>query len=215
MENRYLRRRAMHHHDMRMRDRRRDMYNRMEHSDYRRSDTPAGGMYGRGMGRGSYYPESSSDMARRYDRYSSYSDGYFGGERYTNAQGHMHDGMYNDMREDYRDYKDYNYDYAKEDEEYHRDIHDWIHKMKSKDRFNWSKQQVIESARQMGVQFDNFDEDEYYAIYLAMVTDYKSLGNEPRIYLTLAKEWLNDDDTMLRGSEKVCAYLYNIVKGEM
>jgi hypothetical protein len=187
--------------------------------DYRRADTPAGGMYGRGMGRGSYYPESSDMDYRGYDRYSGYSDGYYGGERYRQPgrmdSNDMHMMDYNDYN-DYNDYRDYNYDsydrdYAKEDEEYKKDLHEWINKMKNKDRFGWSKEQVINSAKQMNVNFGEFDENEFYAIYLAMVTDYKSLGNEPRIYLTLAKEWLNDDDTALRGSEKVCAYLYGIV----
>lgn len=226
MENRFLRRRSMRH----MQDGRRDMRGMRDRRDYRRADTPAGGMYGRGMGRGRYYPESSSDMSRGYDRYSGYSDGYFGAERYRQPRGDMANDMhimgdyrrdyndYNDYR-DYRDYNDYNdysdYDYAKEDEHYHKDLEEWIQKMKRNDRFGWSKQQVLDSAKQMGVKFDEFDETEFYAIYLAMVTDYKSLGNEPRIYLTLAKEWLMDDDVAMKGSEKVCAYLYSVVKGEM
>ena len=228
MENRVLKRRTMRHlrehrNHRDYRDYRRDM---REHRDYRRADTPAGGMYGRGMGEGSYYPESSDYNYRGYDRYSSNPDGYYGSERYRQPgrmgpnDGHM---MGSDYRRDYNDYndyndyrRDYNYDsygrdYAKEDENYKRDLHEWINKMKGKDRFGWSKEQVINSARQMNVSFDNYSEDEFYAIYLAMVTDYKSLGNEPRIYLTLAKEFLIDDDSALKGSEKVCAYLYDIV----
>ena len=227
MENRVLKRRSMRH----MRDHRydrRDMrghgmrggmdgrgsYGSRDYRDYRRADTPAGGMYGRGMGQGSYYPESAGPDYRGYDRYSGYSDGYYGGERYRQPGGmgpydeHMYGHhMMGDYRGDYNDYADY----SKEDEEYKKDLHEWIHKMKNKDRFGWSKEQVINSAKQMGVSFDNYSDDEFYAIYLAMVTDYKSLGNEPRIYLTLAKEWLHDDDTALVGSEKVCAYLYDIV----
>ena len=239
MENRVLRRRSMHHmrngrgdrRDMRGQGMRGGMDGRnqygsrggyMDSRDYRRSDTPAGGMYGRGMGRGSYYPESSGMDYRGYDRYSGYSDGYYGGEQYRQPgrmdgnDMHMMGPDYNDYN-DYNDYRrDYNYDsydrdYAKEDEHYKKDLHEWINKMKGKDRFGWSKEQVINSARQMNVSFDNYSEDEFYAIYLAMVTDYKSLGNEPRIYLTLAKEWLHDDDVALKGSEKVCAYLYDIV----
>lgn len=233
MENRVLSRRAMRHTRDGRRGRmdgRRDMRGGMDgRRDYRRADTPAGGMYGRGMGRGSYYPESSDMANRGYDRYSGYSDGYFGGERYRqpgrmgpndmHMMGSDYRGDYNDYNDynDYGDYRnDYNYDgydrdYAKEDEHYKKDLHEWINKMKGKDRFGWSKEQVINSARQMNVNFDNYSEDEFYAIYLAMVTDYKSLGNEPRIYLTLAKEWLEDQDVALKGSEKVCAYLYDIV----
>ena len=218
MENRVLKRRTMRHlrehrNHRDYRDYRRDM---REHRDYRRADTPAGGMYGRGMGEGSYYPESAGSDYRGYDRYSGYSDGYYGSERYRQPgrMGSYDEHMYgHHMTNDYRDYRDYNdyTDYSKEDEEYKRDLHEWINKMKGKDRFGWSKEQVINSARQMNVSFDNYSEDEFYAIYLAMVTDYKSLGNEPRIYLTLAKEWLMDDDSALKGSEKVCAYLYDIV----
>lgn len=231
MENRVLKRRTMRHMQDDRRGRR-DMRDMRGHSmrggmdgrrDYRRSDTPAGGMYGRGMGRGSYYPESSGMDYRGYDRYSGYSDGYYGGERYRqpSRMGSTNGEMMNpDYRRDYNDYNDYNdygydmtydRDYAKEDEEYKKDLHEWISKMKGKDRFGWSKEQVINSAKQMNVSFNNYSEEEFYAIYLAMVTDYKSLGNEPRIYLTLAKEWLEDQDVALKGSEKVCAYLYDIV----
>lgn len=248
MENRVLKRRSMRHMRNGRGDRRdmRDMHGYgmrggmdarnpygsrggyVDSRDYRRSNVPAGGMYGRGMGRGSYYPESSGMGYRGYDRYSGTSDGYFGGERYRQPSrmdandmymqgGMMNDyGDYRDYREDYndyndyRDYNDYN-DYAKEKDEYKKDLHEWIHRMKANDRFGWSKEQVMQSAKQMGVKFDNYDEDEFYAIYLAMVTDYKSLGNEPRIYLTLSKEWLEDQDVALKGGEKVCAYLYDIV----
>jgi hypothetical protein len=66
----------------------------------------------------------------------------------------------------------------------------------------------------MGVSFEHFDELEFYAIYLAMVTDYPKVANEPRFYVSLAKDFFDDDDTAKRYSEKVCAYLYYIVLGE-
>jgi hypothetical protein len=47
-----------------------------------------------------------------------------------------------------------------------------------------------------------------------MVSDYKHIGNDPHIYLAMAKDWLMDDDVKMRGSDKVCAYLYTIVLGE-
>ena len=110
---------------------------------------------------------------------------------------------------------DYGYDYAKESEkEYEKDLHEWIEKLKKYDRFGWSKEQVIQQAKDMGVKFSDYDEMEFYATYIMLMSDFKKIGNDPYIYLSMAKEWLEDDDVEMKGSEKLCAYLYTIVLGE-
>lgn len=122
-------------------------------------------------------------------------------------------GDYRDYRMDYRG--DYN-DYAKEGkEQYEKDLHKWIEKLKSKEtKFKISKEQVAQHAKSMGVKFDKFTEDEFYAVYLMLVSDYKNIGVEPTIYVRMAKDFLMDDDIAVSPSEKVCIYMYEIVMGE-
>ena len=150
----------------------------------------------RAMDEGYDYPEHMRGDYRRYDR--RYDD-----ER--DYRGYEYD------REHHRPY-----DYEEEDmtHEYEEKLHEWIKKLKKHDRFGLTKEDVMKKAKSMSVNFDHFDEDEFYAIYLMMVSDYKHIGNDPHMYLAMAKDWLMDDDVAMRGSDKVCAYLYEIVLGE-
>lgn len=109
---------------------------------------------------------------------------------------------------------DYAYDYAESEGKWHKDLEHWTEKLKKKDRFHIKKEDVISSAKQMGVKFDEFTEEEFYAVYLMMVSDYKAVANDFRSYLNMAKEWLMDDDIEVSPSEKLCIYYYEIVKGE-
>ena len=115
------------------------------------------------------------------------------------------------------DYNEYRRDYADDeylDEEYENDLKDWIQKLKKKDRFNMSKDSVITKAKEMKVDFKDYDEDEFYAVYLMQVSDYPSISNDARVYLSMAKSWLEDDDIAVDPSEKLCIYMYEIVLGE-
>jgi hypothetical protein len=198
MRNDYLRDRAM------RRSGRRD-YRR----DYRNPYGSRGGYvtssrgrrdraYDRRMDYGYDSTERSRGDYRGYDRYDGYDERY--------------DRDYEHDREYRRDYRDY----AEDDmsKEYEEKLHEWIKKLKKKDRFGLSKDDVMKKAKSMSVNFDEFDENEFYAVYLMMVSDYKHIGNDPHIYLAMAKDWLMDDDVKMRGSDKVCAYLYTIVLGE-
>ena len=131
-----------------------------------------------------------------------------------------------DMRGDYRsDYRDYRYDMRYDmrgdyhsskggEEEYYEDLERWTEKLKRKDRFKVKKEEIISHAKQMGVRFDEFTEEEFYVVYLMMVSDFKAVANDFRSYLNMAKEWLMDDDIEVSPSEKLCIYYYEIVKGE-
>lgn len=115
-------------------------------------------------------------------------------------------------RRDRRDYRDY----AEEDmdKEYHEDLKEWTQKLKRYDRFNMPKEQLMASAKQMGVRFDDYDEDEFYAVYLMQVSDYPTISNEPHVYLGMAKSWLEDKDIKIEPSEKLCKYMYEIAMAE-
>ena len=65
----------------------------------------------------------------------------------------------------------------------------------------------------MGVKFEDYNEEEFLTTYYMVLSDYPKIANEPHTYLALAKDWLEDKDTALKGSEKLCAYYYEIVKG--
>lgn len=117
----------------------------------------------------------------------------------------------------YEDYGyDYGYDYAEEDEkkEYEKKLKEWTEKLKKKDRFGWQKEMVIKRAREMQIKFDEISEDEFYAVYLMLVSDFKSYSNDPNTYVSMAKDWIYDDDIKVSPSEKICIYLYEIVLGE-
>lgn len=126
-----------------------------------------------------------------------------------------------DYRDRYKDYTDYDMDYDRDyardydgvDEEYKMDLEDWAKDLKKKTRNTMPKNEVLSKASQMGVTFDNYDEMEFYTTVMMLMSDFKNIG-QPETYIAMAKQWLEDDDTELTGSEKLCAYYYTIVKGE-
>lgn len=176
-----------------------------------------------------YYPMSDYDYASDRARGRSSSRG--GSRRderdYMDYDYDRRDyGDYDyDSRGDYRDYarrgigrpREYDRrDYADDelDEDYEEDLKKWIEKLKKKDRFGLSKDQVIQKAKEMRVKFDDYDENEFYAVYLMQVSDYPTISNDSRMYLNMAKSWLEDDDIAVSPSEKLCKYMYEIVMAD-
>ena len=147
---------------------------------------------------------ASRDMRRgdrRYDRRSDMRRGDRGWMPRDERQGD---------RRDYRDYRDY----GEDEEEYEKHLKKLCEKLKKRDRFSLPKEEVISRAKKMGVQFNEYNEEELYVVYLMMVTDFTGITNDPHSYIAMAKQWLEDDDVMRRGSDKLCAYIYAIVLGE-
>ena len=176
-------------------------------------------------------PQYDSRHDYNYDsRYDSRMDGNYPMEHeqydYHNRPMEFYGigGMYRpDYRSDYRyDRRDRMYDnnyyedYASEDmeKEYEEDLHEWINKLKKYDKYGLSKEQLIQQAKNMGVKFKDYDEMEFYAVYLMMISDYPSVGGDYPIYIQMAKDFLEDEDSALKGSDKVCEYLYKIVLDE-
>lgn len=156
--------------------------------------------YARGRDRGSDYG---------YDMRGDYRD--YRGEDYA-RRGVGRPREYRRDRNDYRDYRDY----ADEDleKEYHEDLKEWTDKLKKYDRFGLSKDQVMQKSKEMGISFNEYEPEEFYAVYLMQVSDYPTLANEPHTYLAMAKSWLEDKDIELDPSEKLCKYLYEIVMAD-
>lgn len=107
----------------------------------------------------------------------------------------------------------YDYDYASEDmeKEWKEHLKKWQDELKRYDRFNMPKDQVIQNAKQMGVEFDKYNEEEFLTTYYMVMSDYPSIANEPHTYISLAKDWLEDEDSKLKGSDKLCAYYYEVI----
>ena len=75
------------------------------------------------------------------------------------------------------------------------------------------KEEIINKAKSMGVKFDMYNEHEFVATYYMMMSDYPSIMSDPHLALAMAKDFLEDKDSELKGSDKLCAYYYEIVKG--
>ena len=129
------------------------------------------------------------------------------------ARGRRRDSDYaRDYVDDYARRRDYADDYDLADE-WEEDLEEWCKKLKHHDRFGMHKDQLLHSAKQMGVNFHNYTEHEFITVYYMLVSDFPKIANEPHTYLSMAKEWLEDEDSELKGSERLCAYYYEIIKG--
>lgn len=187
--------------------------------DYRNYDSE----HNRGnVGRGDInYRDSRNDY-----HYEQYRESRRPHEFEVYGIGGMRPRDYNDYNSDYR--RDYNMDsrrdYGMDDmndygsgdmeKEYEEELEKWIEKLKRKETIKVPKEQVLQQARNMGIKFDEYDEKEFYATYLMVMSDYPSISGEYNIYIKMAKDWLEDDDIALSPSEKLCKYLYTIVLGE-
>ena len=157
------------------------------------------------------YADYEMQRGRDYDMAQNVSYPMYGIGGYRPYEGDMADYDYARRSGRGRDY----YDYASDDmdDEWKEHLKKWSEKLKKKDRFNMPKDQVLQNAKQMGVKFDDYNEEEFLTTYYMVLSDYPKIANEPHTYLALAKDWLEDKDTALKGSEKLCAYYYEIVKG--
>lgn len=147
-----------------------------------------------------------------YDGYErTYKDGYSSHPELYRDYDHQ---LYydNDYRKDYRGVKNaYGMDY---DKEYHEDLKHWISTLQKKDRFKINMEQIIKRAKEMGVDFKEFDEEEFYAAYLMHLSDYPKISNDYNSYIEMTVAYFNDDDIAVSPSEKLCKYYYSIVLGE-
>lgn len=121
---------------------------------------------------------------------------------------------YRDMNYDYRDYDYNNYDFADMDENWKHDLKRWCAELKANDKFGIAKDQIISRARQMNAHMDDYDEEELVCTYYMEISDHPKAAGEPNAYIQRAIEFLEDKDAKRKGSDKLSAYYYSIVKGE-
>lgn len=212
MRNRYLENRAMHRKDYRNRPMRdgRNPYGSAE--GYIRDHR-----YGNDSRMD--YNYDYAERNRGYDYRNNYEPRNSDYNKYPEQYGEYNRSMYDyGMRN--RDYNyNYNYDYGMDydhmEKEYHEELKKWIEKLKQKDnRIRVNKEQVMRQAKNMNVRFEDYTEEEFYAVYLMMIADYPNVTNDYNVYLSMAKNWLEDDDVKVKGSDKLCTYLYEIVLGK-
>ena len=71
----------------------------------------------------------------------------------------------------------------------------------------------MQKAKQMGIKFDKYNEEEFFTTYYMVMSDFPQIANDPHTYLAMAKDWLEDKDSEYQGSDKLAAYYYEVVKG--
>lgn len=141
-------------------------------------------------------------------------NGYYGMPEQDYARGGRDYG-YSRMGYDYAG--DYGETLTKEElEHWHKKL---LKEVEEKDKQFFQKETLAQKARQMGVQMKGYNEDELAVATLMVYTDYCKtikplVGANMDIYLKLARDWLEDEDTAVKGGEKLAIYYDCIVEGE-
>lgn len=119
-------------------------------------------------------------------------------------------------------YMDYGYgrDYAQNSEYLSdKDLKMWADKLmrdvEEKDKQFLSRENIRKRADEMGIKFDKYSFEEFYVVVLMKYTDHcKTLGTANMdIYLKLAKDFLEDDDSSLKYGERLAAYYDFVING--
>jgi hypothetical protein len=126
----------------------------------------------------------------------------------------------------YRDYRyDHNADYAGDYGERltKEELEEWKHKLlkevEEKDKHFFTKEQIGQKARQMGVEMKDYNEEELVVTTAMVYADYcktgkKYVGNNMDFYIEIARDWLEDKDSELKGGEKLAVYHDCIIMGD-
>lgn len=174
-----------------------------------------------------HYPEydyrsnsrySTSRDGRDYEHSREYDMGYdYNYDMRGNSGGRAYDRGYYDYARG-RDYAgDYGETLTKEE------LDEWSKKLMkeidSSEKQYFTKENVVQKARQMGIKMDEFTEDELYTATLMAYTDYRDavkpfVGSNMEIYLFLGKAFLTDKDASIKGGEKLAVYHDCIVEDE-
>ena len=158
------------------------------------------------MDYGSFHEERGYKPVEAMGYFTGY---YGGGEDYARGRG--------------MNYRDYNADYGDYGESLTREeLEHWKKKLMKevdeKDKHFFETQNIEQKARQMGAEMKGFSAEELALTTLMLYTDYcdtikKYVGNNMDIYIGLAKDWLTDPDSELKGSERLAVYHDEIVMG--
>lgn len=160
-----------------------------------------------------------------------------GRNAYGSRGGYIRD-RYPDEREDFGDMRgDYNYDMRGDynsdmRRDYNSDmrgydghkklspdkLHRWVKMlmMEVDDKYKqyFSKEQIINKAEQMGIEFEKFTPDEFHATVVMMFTDFfTALGSASvDLYIKMAKAFLCDADASVKYGKKLARYYEAVVE---
>lgn len=192
------------------------MDRRMRDRDYRRGEYRGRNDYGRGEYRGDYagYDYDDEDEARYDGRRGVKGTGPYGigGRRYYG-------------RDSARDEADYA-DYAHEDSMRltRHDMMNWKEKMENADGSygeHFTGGQIRQAVQAMGVEMKGYNEKEMCLTANMLYSDYGEVlhpfipkEKEAYVYVNLAKAFLEDPDSSVKGGEKLACYYYAMVDDE-
>lgn len=205
--------------------------------DMNYGDMPRGGSRGRrDMGSypemdGHHYPMQGG-RSGGYEpvEFMGYCTGYAGAKEDYGYPMYDMRGRGGDMG--YRNYdmrgRDYGYDYGYPMGDYgetlsEQELEHWnkklMHKIEDKYKPFFTKENVVQRAKQRGYQMKDFGENELYTATLMQYTDLcKELkpfvGENLDAYIGAGYAFLVDDDTEVKGAEKLTRYFDNVVMGE-
>ena len=170
--------------------------------------------------------------------YNEGMDGHYGAEGKTyypiEAMGRFN-GYWGMPEEDYgrydmrgrggrRDYGYYGEDYGDYGETLTKEeLEKWKHKLmkevEEKDKHFFETANIEQKARQMGVQMKDYKPEELAIVSLMLYTDYcktlkKYVGSNMDVYVDLAKDWLSDPDSEIKGAERLAVYHDEIIMGD-
>lgn len=161
------------------------------------------------MGDREYYPDSN------YDARTNYNNGpmHFGYDRRSDYNEEMMDerrrrssttGRY--MRDGHKQLSE---------EHLERWTRSLMSELEEKDRQQLKMDTIIRRAKEMGISFEKFSEEELYVTVLMLHTDLaKAFGPSITMdhWIKGAKAWLCDPDASVRYGKKLATYYENIVE---
>lgn len=183
-------------------------------------------------GRRDYEQSGQYDMARR--DYGDMRDMHYGRGQYQPVEAMGYFTGYYGGGDDYarggrgkgRDYGyDYGYDYAGDYGERltEEELKEWkerlLKEVDSNERQFFTKEQIGQKAKQLGVEMKDYNEEELVVATAMVYTDYcktakKYIGNNMNFFIELAKDWLEDKDSAVKGGEKLAIYYDCIIMAD-
>lgn len=162
----------------------------------------------------------------RYNDYGSFHEER--GFRPVEAMGYFtgyYGGGEDYGRYDMRGRRDMNYDYAGDYGEKltKEELEHWDKKMlkevDEKYKHYFTKENIAQKARALGVQMEGFNEDELLTATIAMYTDYCDvlkpyIGENMDVYVKMARAFMVDKDASVKGGEKLAVYFDEIASDE-
>jgi hypothetical protein len=170
--------------------------------------------------------------------YNEEMDGHYGAEDKTyypiEAMGRFN-GYWGMPEEDYgrydmrgrggrRDYGYYGEDYGDYGETLTKEeLEHWNKKMlkevDDKYKHYFTKENIAQKARALGVQMEGFNEDELLTSTIMEYTDYCDvlkpyIGENMDVYVKMARAFMVDKDASVKGGEKLAVYYDSVVEGD-